>query len=193
MEIGLDLSRRCRIQSLLDTGDSPSLLKGEVLELNWLTCIHQRSMPNIRNALDIKLRVSKTITLHLHMTESRTRINYGVVKELVVRVLLRTTYIHRLINLINQAGIKTVSHHSPSVPIVMVYEAPGEAKNKKSDIRQDSTEEVVMVVTLNEALSFDVAFKVGGEVSKNLKLAQERYKFHHDRHVGFALTLKRRR
>lgn len=86
-------------------------------------------MPDIRSALDTKLKVAREMNPHLSTGESRTRVSFRVVSELVVPVRLRTTYIDRFIKSIHPAKRKIVRYHSWSVPILIVHEAGSEAKN----------------------------------------------------------------
>lgn len=65
-------------------------------------------MPDIKSVSDTKLKVSGTINFHLRMGKSRMRLNFGVVNELVVPVILRTTYIDRLVKLIYTAERRIV-------------------------------------------------------------------------------------
>lgn len=48
--------------------------------------------------------------------------------------------------------MKIVPHHFRLVSIFLIYEAPCEAVNNKSDIRQDTTKDLALLVTLNKII-----------------------------------------
>lgn len=66
-----------------------------ILDRSFLHSIYLRDMLDIPSKSVTKLKARETITLHPCMCESRTRINYGTVNELVVAILLGTDYIDR--------------------------------------------------------------------------------------------------
>lgn len=73
-----------------DTGAGPNLIRAYVLYPSGLGSFRQRDMPGIQSVPDTKLKSSRTITFHLGMGKSLTRIKFGLVNELVVLVLLET-------------------------------------------------------------------------------------------------------
>lgn len=102
---------------VLDTRAGPIIIRASILDLFWLDSVRQGDMPGIRSASGNKLKVSRTINLHLRMCELLTRVNFGAVNKLVVPVLLRKTYINRFIKLMYPAKRKTVPHYSPPEPL----------------------------------------------------------------------------
>lgn len=117
------------------TGTGPNLIRADVLDPALQDSIRQRDMPDIRSASNRKRNASQTITPHLPMAESRTRINFGVVNELVMPVLPGTTFIDKFIRSIHPVKRKIVAHHSSAVSILMVHEARSEA-DKNSTIKK---------------------------------------------------------
>lgn len=100
-----------------------------------------RQYPQIRHdeyskCVRHKVKVCGTITIHLVMCESRTSVNFVVLNELIVPVLIGTAYIDRFIKLLPLLERKIVPHHFPPVPNLMVYEAPGKAEHNKYNIRK---------------------------------------------------------
>lgn len=138
------------IVCMSDTAASPNLIRIDVLDPNLYDNIRQGNMPDIHSAQDTKLKVSRTITFHLLMGESRARVNFGVVKKLVVPALLGKKYICRFTKSVDLVERKVVPHHSPPVPILMKYEVPGEAENNKSDIFQDTTGDLELLAKMNK-------------------------------------------
>lgn len=90
-------------------------------------------MRQIRSSFDTKLKVSVTITLFLHMGESRTRVNFSLIIKLILHVLLATRYIDRFIKPVLPAVRKIVSDRSSLVPTSMVHKASNEHEMEKSD------------------------------------------------------------
>lgn len=107
------------IVCIFDTGAGPNLIRADVLDTSGQGSIGQRDMLDIRNAFDTRLKVSGTITLHLGMGGSRTRVNFGFVNEQVVPVLLVAMYTNRLVRSIHLAQKKIFPHHSPPVPVLL--------------------------------------------------------------------------
>lgn len=81
------------------------------------------------------------------MRESRTRVNFGLVNEMVVPILLGTTYIDRFMNLIHPTERRIVLHHSPLILILMVCKAKSETKNNDTEKRQRNEEELTLLGT----------------------------------------------
>lgn len=106
--IGLRSSRMSPIQCVFDTGTGTNLIRADVLDPIWLNSIRQRDMPDIRSASDTKFKVSGTITLLIRKGKSRTRVNFNAVNELVVPLLLRTTFIDSFRKSIHPAERKIV-------------------------------------------------------------------------------------
>lgn len=66
------------------------------------------------------------------MSKSRASVSFGIVSELVVPLLLGTTFIGRFKKLIHLAGKQKVPHYYLPVSILMLHEARSEAeKNSK--------------------------------------------------------------
>lgn len=70
------------------------------------------------------------------MRESRTRVDFRVVNQQVVRILLVTTYINRFIKWMITAYRKTV-HRFPPVPILMIQEPKMENKKEYEESWQE--------------------------------------------------------
>lgn len=85
--------------------------------------------------------------LHLRMGESRTRANFGIASELVVPILLGTTYIDRFIRSIHPAERKIVPYHYPPVPKLIVYKARSEPEIEKLDSHQNVESDLALLVT----------------------------------------------
>lgn len=69
------------------------------------------------SASDTKMKVSGTVTVHLHMGESHRHVNLRVVNELDFTVLLEAMFIDRFIKSIHPVERKIITHQSPPVPI----------------------------------------------------------------------------
>lgn len=80
-----------------------------------------------------KLKVSRTITLHLRLVELRNCVNFSVFSEFAIPVPLETTYSDMFIKLIHPAEQEIVSHHSMSVPTLILEEAGSKAELERSD------------------------------------------------------------
>lgn len=97
-------------------------------------------MPEICSAIDNGLEMSGTITEHLHMSKSRTRVNVSAISELVVSVLLGMTNIDRCIKSIHPAKRKIVLCYSPPLPILILDWYWREADTEKPDSCQQVIE-----------------------------------------------------
>lgn len=93
-------------------------------------------MAEIQRAPDGKLAGTGTMTLHLAMGQSRTRVTFGVIDRLAVHLLLVTTFVDKYISSIHPAKRNIFPHHIPLVPILMVYETKSDAEKSTSDICQ---------------------------------------------------------
>lgn len=71
------------IVSVIDTGAALNLSLTNVWDFSLLESICKRKMPDNCYASYAKLKMSGTITVYLHMGESRTLINFGFVTKLV--------------------------------------------------------------------------------------------------------------
>lgn len=107
--------------SVCDIVAGASIIRAEFLDHSWLDSINQCEMTDIRSASESRLKVSGTIILNHGMRGSRTRVTFGTVKKLVLPVGIGKTYINSSIKLIRQPESKSVLHHSPPVPILMVH------------------------------------------------------------------------
>lgn len=72
---------------VLDIGAVRNLLNADLLGPNWQDSIRQRDMLHMQIASLTKLKLSRTITSHLRMSESRSRVYPRVLDELLIRVL----------------------------------------------------------------------------------------------------------
>lgn len=147
VSISISSSRVRQIICVFDTDTGPNLIETDVLYPGWLDSIRQRDRSNIRSASYANLDVSGTITTYLLMGESRTFVNFGVVNELVVPVLFGTIYIDSSIKSIHPAERKVVPHHSPTVPILIVYEANSKPEKNNIEARQEVEEELTLLET----------------------------------------------
>lgn len=177
------------IECVFDAGAGPNLIMADVLDPSWLNSIRHGALWDIRIVSNSKLEVSGNIIIHCRMGESCTRDDFGAVNELLVAVLLKKTYINRVIRTTHLTEEKLVPHHSSLVPILMVYKAPGEAESNRLDIGECTTEELAVLLTPNKIPSEDINTKGCKEADKNVKLAEERDKLHHDRYVQLVLYL----
>lgn len=124
------------IVCVIDTGAGPSLVEKDVLDCKWLDSIRHSEMPEIRSASDRKLVRSGTITLHLRLAESHTRMIFGVVDRLAVSELLDTTSADKIVKSIQQAERKIFSYHTRPMRILMVQNARSETEKSTSEIPQ---------------------------------------------------------
>lgn len=106
MSIALNSSRVRPIISVFDICASPNVIRTIVLDPNLLNNILQRDMLDIHSTPSTKINLSGTVTLHLRMARSQTRVNLGVMNEPVVPVLLASIYIDRFIKWIRPAEKK---------------------------------------------------------------------------------------
>lgn len=151
------------IVRLFDTDARPKILRADVLHFSWLESIHQRNMTDRRSASDKKLEIFWTITIHICMSESRSRVNFGVIDELIVPVLSGTTYIDWFVKSIHLAERKIMLHHYPSVPILMIRETRCEPEMNKPDFCHEVEKDLELLLTAIrcERMSITVARQVG--------------------------------
>lgn len=73
----------------------------------------------------------------------------------------------------------------------MIYDAPCKAETNKSDIRQNSTEDMALLLNLDKIVAKHTTMTVRTKANNNLRLAQPSYKLHHDHHDRFASGYKK--
>lgn len=164
-------------------------MRDDLLNTSCLENIHQRDMKDVRTAYGTKLKVSKSITACHGVGKSRSRANFAVRRTGCITPL-RTMYMNRLIKQIHPIKTKTVPYHSSPVPLLMIYLALCNAKNKKFYIHQETTEDILLLVRLRIPVSKDATTTVCAETDKNMTLVQKKYNLHNDRHVRFFLIFK---
>lgn len=74
------------------------------------------------------------------MGEASTCVTLGVVDELVVPIMLGSTFVDRFSKSIHTAEKKILLYQSLPPTILMVHAAKSEAENEKLEIRQDKDE-----------------------------------------------------
>lgn len=121
--IGFKLPPMHSILCVFDTGAGLNLTSADVLDHRWLDIIRQSGMPESRSASDTRLVVSGILTLHLLAGELHTLVAFDVMDKLAVLVLIRTTFIDTFIKSIHQTEEPIFTHHSPTVPTLLVHEA----------------------------------------------------------------------
>lgn len=82
------------------------------------------------------------------MGASRVRVDLGVVREVVVLILLGTSYIDRSVKQIHPAVRKIFPYHTLPAAILMVHKAGSKAAIDKSVSRQEVTKGLALLVTL---------------------------------------------
>lgn len=147
ISVGLNSSRIHPIFYIFGTGAGPNLIGDYVLDQAWLDNICQSDMSEIQRDSDTKRIVFGAITLHHHMSESRTRLTSRVVDRLAVLVLLGSNFVDKYLKYVHPAERKIVPHPSPPGPNLMIHEAISGAEKNTSDIRQFIEEEPALLVT----------------------------------------------
>lgn len=118
--------RSSRVRPILcvcNTGVDQNLNRAEGSAPRWLDSIRKCYVQDICSVYDTKVKASLTITFHLRVCESQTRLNFDVVNELVVHMFLGTLYIDRFIKLIHLAERKFFRYYSAPVLILTAYHA----------------------------------------------------------------------
>lgn len=104
-------------------------------------------MLDMHSAPESELNVSETIAIHLRLGESETRVNFAIVNELVVLVLLGTTCIDRFIKWMHLVERKIIADNSLPVPIITIHEARSRAERNITESRQEIEKESALLVT----------------------------------------------
>lgn len=118
---------------VLDMSPGPNRIRAYVSDRSWLDSNRQRHLLDIHGASETKLLVSGTITVHLCLSESRTRISFSDVNKLVVTFFLGMTNIDRIIESIHAAETKVLPYQFPQVPILMEHETKEETQRNSTD------------------------------------------------------------
>lgn len=84
------------VNGAFDTGAGPNLLRENMLKPNWISSVHAGEKPRLRNAMNQKIEVVRTIILHDRMGEPLVRVVFRTVWNFAVSVLLGTSLIERL-------------------------------------------------------------------------------------------------
>lgn len=77
VSIGLNSSRMYPNICVFDTFESANLVRANFLDATWLDSVRQRGMPEMRGKSNKKVTVYGTITFHLQICESRTRVTFS--------------------------------------------------------------------------------------------------------------------
>lgn len=105
--------------------------------------------------------------------------------------LFGSIHIDRSKKSIRPIGRKFFSQHPPPVHVIMMYEVPSKAGDKKSDTYQDATKDIALLVRLNTIAFYDVATTDLEGTNKNLKLTHKCYMLNLETHVQTAPILKK--
>lgn len=111
-----------------------NLMRADFLEQGWLENVQQRNLREIGSVTDSKIAGSGTITFHLQIGELRTPMIFGVVDKLAALVLLRATFIDKIIKSMHPAERKTVPYYTALALHLMVLKAKNEPLKKTSDV-----------------------------------------------------------
>lgn len=84
VSIGPKSSRMRPIVCEFDTGTGPNLIRADILDNYCPDSIRKYNMPDMGSSSNTRLKVSETIILHPLIGEAHTRVNFGIVGELVV-------------------------------------------------------------------------------------------------------------
>lgn len=76
--------------------------------------------PHLKSSTSEPVCVLGIITLHVRMRDCRVRIDFGVVRNLAVSVLLGKTFIDRFVKSIFPAEMKVAPYNSKPVPILIL-------------------------------------------------------------------------
>lgn len=146
VSIWLEFSRTHPVSCVFDIGAGPDLINAVVLGQRWLKNLHQCDTLEIRGALNTRLAVTGTITLHLQLSKTRTRVSFSVVDRFAVPVLFPATFIGKSVKSIPPAKTKIVPYHCLPVPILMVHDASIEAEKNTPDICQFVKQNTALLV-----------------------------------------------
>lgn len=92
VRIGTSSSRMHPVDCGIDISGSSNIIRSDLLDLIRLDSIRQCNMPEVQGVSDIKLNVSGTIIVYLETSESCTPVTFDIVHNLVVPVLLVTSF-----------------------------------------------------------------------------------------------------
>lgn len=132
---------------VFDTAAGPNLVCANRFDPSLLRSIRKSDMSHSHSASNTKLKVSEAITFPIHMDEEHNQINFGVVSELFVTILLQKNYIDTIIKSIQLVEQRIVPYRFLPLPILTIHEAVNEDEKKKYGPRQEDTENRSLLVT----------------------------------------------
>lgn len=130
-----------RITCVLDTDSGPYLIHTDVLDSELTGHPPAMEYARLCPAFEVIVNVSETRILYLHVCNLRTRVNFGVLTELLVPVFLGTKHIGRVVKSIHPTEKFNVPYLSPLLAVTIIYEALCKAGTSNLDIHQDSSDE----------------------------------------------------
>lgn len=111
-----------------NTGHAP--IRKDVLETEPLGGIQANIQPGLKNETSEKGFAVGIITLHVSMEDSKVIVAIGVVPASPVPVLLGTSFVFRIVNVIFRSEQKIVSNSSKPLATQAITDTPEELKNK---------------------------------------------------------------
>lgn len=99
---------------------SPNLIREKFFRQGWHKLIGPDNSPDVKSTTSESVRVLDIITLHVRMGDGGVRVDFGVVRNLVVNVLLGTNFIDRFAKDIFKVGRKVVFYNFKPAQIMML-------------------------------------------------------------------------
>lgn len=121
--IELNSLRMCPVNGVFETSAGPNLLHADMVKLDWKSPIRVIDKRRLSSAINQKVEDVDTI-IHINMGEARVRVTFGIIKNLAVPVLLRTSFIAKFVKGIFPTERKIVPYNRKPVSMERAYEAP---------------------------------------------------------------------
>lgn len=129
--VGIMANNMHRVNCVSEKGTGPNPMREDMLLAEWRTAIQTNNRPVLKDAINEKVRVVGTITLHFRMEVSKVRVVFGAVSNFGVAVILRALSMERLVRGIFPPEHKIVHYNSKLVLILSITDTTEKLNNKK--------------------------------------------------------------
>lgn len=82
---------------VLDTGSKSNLIHYDVMSIEWEQAVKPENNSQLKRSINHKLFLMGTIILHLRRGESRVWAYFGVLCQLIVSILLGTSFVDKIV------------------------------------------------------------------------------------------------
>lgn len=116
---------------VINTSAGLNLLREDIVDLDWTRAIHISERPQLQSATNQRDEAVGTVMLYIRVWEARVKVVFWIVKNLVVPVLLKTSFIDRFVEGILLLEKKIVPYSSQPISFLTIHETQNDDKARK--------------------------------------------------------------